>query len=201
MKLLPIILLATLTLGGCSLLPAPAPTPTIDPGPVTLSKADAAERYLQIVCPVNAASQAVTDAGIAREPEVAAGGAPDPTDINAAAVEAARVDGLAVDAIEDEYFEWPGDVGTQLGYIRDVLVGEMRALRAGVDAPLFEEAYFGHKQEMTSEQAAAGQEIRSQLELDFDPDASCVGYENALDGLTQEMLDRIEYLAQFEKSE
>lgn len=200
MKLLPVVLLATLTLGGCALLPTPTPTPTptIDPGPVILSKADAGERFLEIVCPVNAASQTVTDAGLARVPEFNKGETPDSTDINAAATEAVRMDGLAVEAIEDEYYKWPGDVGANLGYIRDVLSGEMTALGDAIKAPVFEKVYFSEKPTLSSEQANAGKEIRSQLDLDSDTDKSCVGHDKALDALHQDMLDRIEYLAKFD---
>jgi hypothetical protein len=203
MKRLPIVLLAIFTLTGCAALTptaTPTPSPTIDIGPVELTESEAAERYLDLVCATNQANEALDAAIIAGEPEWLNGGAPDPSAIKAAATESMRLARLAVELIDDEYYIWPGDVGTYLQHIRETFIQDLSLLSAVANVTRFEDAYFMPWPERTSEQASAGQEIRYQLGLDADTTASCVGYETGLEDLHQEMIERAEYLEQFEPS-
>jgi hypothetical protein len=209
MKRIALILAVALVLAGCSgpgpapeSIPttSPAPTPTIDRGPVLLTDEEAAERYLQVVCQPNAGLNAIDDAIVAGEPEWLNGGSPDPAAVRAAAAETLRVVRLAVEVIDDDYIVWPESVATHVDHIRDSYIQELAVLSGVANADRFEDAYYAQWPQRTPEQAAAGQEIRYQLGLDADTAASCEGYEESLEVVHTEMIDRIAYLATFDEA-
>lgn len=179
--------------------PVPSPTPTIDPGPVELTKEEAGVRYLSLVCQRNALSAQLNDAFVAQEETFFNGGDPDVTAVKAAAAEAMRVSRLSVELLDDPYYTWPEGLSTHLQAIRDAQVGESGMFSDIANATRYEDAYY-----MTSpgpSSGSAAQEIRYQLGLPVDTTASCVGYETATDTLHAQMIERNEYLASFTDEE
>jgi len=184
-----------------SATPTPSPTPTIDPGPVLMTEEEAAEYYLRLICQSNTAGQALNDAIIAGEEEWLNGGEPDPAAVKSAASTLLGLKRLAIEVMDDDYFTWPGEVGTHVGYIRESFIQESAVISAVANVSRYEDAYYSQFPEQTPEQAGAGQEIRYQLGIDADTTTSCVGYEAELEALHAEMIERNEYLAQFESSD
>ncbi|WP_200329597.1 hypothetical protein [Leucobacter sp. L43] len=169
--------------------------PTIDPGPIELTKEEAGERYLQLVCQGNTASDAVINAFNAHLDEFNAGGTPEVETVKAAAAELVRVNRMQIETIDDDYYVWPEIVGDQLLHIRAETMTDLAADQAVMNAQTYEEALRVTYNEATAEQQAAPQEIRYQLGIDADTTSSCVGYETALDEIHAEMLERNEQLA------
>jgi len=183
-------------LSGCS---APAldaeakPTitvPAIDPGPVALSEAEAGDRYLSIVCPINIATNALNAAYAAGEDEYLNGGTPDVSAVVAAATTIRDQQRLAIEQLDDTYFEWPGVVAEQAPHIRSAYMANMAVVSAIAGATDFETAYSTPAAASTPEEDAAGQEIRYQLGLSADTDASCAGFEDGLTTLSTAKTER-----------
>ncbi|MEV8337036.1 hypothetical protein [Leucobacter sp. NPDC077196] len=194
-----------LALTGCTAEPqepvqntaeAPAEAvPSIDPGPIELTKGEAAERYLQLVCQGNVNIGNFRAAVQAGEDEFLAGGAPSADALKAAGAESVRLKRMQIEIIDDPYFRWPDPVSEQLIHIRSSSMAEVAADQSVMNAATFEEAYYVNYPVPTAEQETAAQEIRYQLGLDADTTGSCVGYEAALDEIHAEMLERNEQLA------
>lgn len=177
----------------------PSPTPTIDPGPVELTKKDAAERYLGIVCQRNSLVYQLNDAFDAQEDAFLSGGAGDVSEVKKIAAESMRVNRLAIEIIDDTYYTWPEGVAEHLKTIRQSYIALASYYDALTNAGSFEEAYYSTAPE--SGGAAAAQEIRYQLGLPADTTSSCKGKETMSDVLHQEMTKRNEYLTSFEEDE
>lgn len=202
LKRVALILLVCGTLAGCTAVQpeaTPTPTPTIDVGPLELSESEAGERFLGLVCQLNAAHDALGDAIVAGEPEWLNGGAPPVDAVNATAAETLRIGRMSVENMDDDYYVWPEEVAPQLEHVRQSIVLDLSTLSALANATRFEDAYYAQWPERSPEQVAASQEIRYQLGLDPDTTTSCEGYETALELLDEERLARIEYLNQFGK--
>lgn len=175
--------------------PVPSPTPTIDPGPVVLTKEEAAERYLGLVCQRNVLVFGLNDAFKAQEKTYLNGGSGDVTEVKALSAEALRVNRLAIELIDDPYYTWPSGIDQHLQTIRQSYMSLFSYYDSLANAKSFEDAYY-----LTAEQgngATAAQEIRYQLGLPADTSASCKGKETATDLLHAEMIERNEYLATF----
>lgn len=173
--------------------------PTIDPGPIELTKEEAAERYLQVVCQGNVNIAAFRAAVQAGEDEFLAGGSPSVDALKAAGAESVRLNRMQIEIIDDPYYNWPEAVAEQLVHIRSTSMAELAADQTVMNASTFEEAYYVSYPVPTPEQETAPQEIRYQLGLDADTTGSCVGYETALDEIHAEMLERNEQLAKQEE--
>ena len=197
---LPVLTLALVTLSGCAAaadLPEPSPTPTIDPGPVELSIDAAGERYLQIICPNNAAGEALNQAFLAGEDEFMNGGAPDPAAVKAAGVAALDVGRATAEFLDDEYYIWPEDVAEHIATIRTITITDLSYLSEVANATTFEQAYYATYVNDGSG-ATASQTIRFELGLDPDTTASCIGYESGHEELRQEQTEREAELAKFD---
>lgn len=178
----------------------PTPTPTIDPGPVALSVEEAADRYLGIVCPTNATVDALNAAFDASEDEFLNGGSPDPTAVKAAAQ--AQMDSVTTQAelFDDDYFEWPEDLGEQIRILRDFNVAALATLSTMVNAPDYETAYYAVWPDGAASQAAA-QEVRYQLGIGADTSATCVDHRDKHAVLVAEKAEREEQLATLDESD
>jgi hypothetical protein len=172
----------------------PTPTPTIDPGPVALTVEEAADRYLGIVCPTNATVDALNAAFDASEAEFLNGGSPDPAAVKAAAQ--AQMDSVTTQTefFDDEYFEWPNDLGSQVSTLRDFNIAALGTLSTMVNAPDYETAYYAAWPDGAASQAAA-QEIRYQLGIGADTSATCMDHRDAHAVLMAEKAEREERLA------
>lgn len=196
------IAVLALTLAGCSPTAAQLPAnveetptvPAIDPGPITLSEEEAADRYLGIVCQSNVSNTALTAAFQAGEDEFFNGGAPDPAAVKAAAQVAMDDTRVQVELIDDTYYVWPEGIGELLPVLRDSRIAGLGTLSTMVNAVTYEEAYYAVWPDPTAATTAA-QEIRYQLGLDADTTASCVGHETAAADLLAEKTEREEALA------
>lgn len=177
---------------------APSPTPTIDPGPVELTKEEAANRYLGIVCQRNVLVYQLNDAFGAQEDVYLNGGDGDATEIKTIAAESLRVNRVAIEIIDDPYYTWPGGIDEHMQTIRQSYIGLSSYYDMLMNAGSFEDAYYASAPE--NEGAAAAQEIRYQLGLPADTRSSCEGKEALADALHQEMTERNEYLASFNES-
>ncbi|KJL34382.1 hypothetical protein RS86_00868 [Microbacterium azadirachtae] len=163
---------------------------------MVLSKEQAADRYLGLVCQRNAANARIGNAFDAQLGAFQSGGTADVTDVKAAAVEAQRVNRLAIELIDDEYFTWPDKVRPQLQILRQSLMAFLSYEDGLVNSSDFASA--ASQQVPDAEAgAAAAQEIRYQLGLPADTTASCVGKETYTDTLHAAMVERNEYLASF----
>jgi hypothetical protein len=205
-KTISIALLSVLVLAGCAAAPVaeptatpdPAPTPSIDLGPVALVDEEAQTYYLQMVCQGNVATNQFWDAIEAGEPEFLNGGDPDPTAAKAAAFEQLRLNRLFIEILDDTYFTWPEVVEAQLVHLRSVWMANASTIGEMANASRFFDIYYAQYPEMTAEQISAAQEIRYQLNLDADAVSSCVGHETGLDEIHAEMVERNEVIAKFE---
>lgn len=177
----------------------PSPTPTIDPGPVELTKEEAAERYLGVVCQRNTLVHQLNDAFDAQEDAFLNGGAGDVSEVKKIAEESLRVNRLAIEIIDDTYYTWPDGVAEHLKTIRQSYIALASHYDGLINAGSFEEAYYSVPPE--SGGATAAQEIRYQLGLPADTTSSCKGKERMSDMLHQEMIQRNEYLASFAKED
>lgn len=193
-------LLLTAALAGCT-APASAPaavektasappTPTVDPGPVKLTNEEAAERYLNLVCPNNIAIDALEAAFDAGEEEFLKGGAPDPTAVKAAAATRVALNRQSLEILDDDYYIWPDGVSEQLPDIRSSYLTELSVLDGIANAASFEDGYYATWPAATPEQQGAGQEVRYQLGLEADTVATCAGREGGLDKLKAELDER-----------
>lgn len=203
------MLAAVFLLAGCSATPdsiavrtpdatdPPPPTFTIDPGPVALSVEEAAERYLRIVCPTNAASVALSAAFAASGKEFLGGGAPDPAAVKRAAQASLTRETENASLFDDPYYVWPDEVEDQILIVRDSSVQSLRALSMVVNAGTYEAAYYVA---WPDESAAAGasQAIRYQLGIGADTTATCVDYADGHEVLLAEREDREAKLAEQE---
>jgi hypothetical protein len=200
---LALALAAVLTLAGCTAAPvaapmvSPSPTPTIDLGPVELSKEEAATYYLRLVCQPNTAGQALQDAIVAGEDEFLNGGEPDPSAAKAAASEKLRIDRLVIEVFDDPYFVWPKGVAEQIAHIRSSFIADQGSLSTLANATRYADVYYYIYPAATAEQLAAPQEIRYQLGLDADTVSSCAGYESELEVAHAEMTERNVELAKW----
>ncbi|WP_166880003.1 hypothetical protein [Salinibacterium sp. ZJ450] len=162
---------------------------------MTLTAADGAQRYLDIVCANNIAAGKLADAFTAGEAEWLNGGAPDPGAVKTAATDRVALNRIAIEQLDDTYFVWPDTVAGHLPHIRTSYMAELSTLNAIANAGSYEDAYYTTWPEMPAEQQAAAQEIRYQLGLSADTDASCVGHENGLNALAAAKADRDAALA------
>jgi hypothetical protein len=191
-------LLLALALTGCvansgspaGAEPSTTATPSIDPGPVALSKEAAALRYLDIVCANNISSKALNDAFAAGEEPYLSGSEPDATAVHAAATASVDNHRLAIEQLDDTYFTWPDLVAAQLPHVRSGYMSEMSTLSAMSTATSFKAAYNSLFPASTPEEKTAGQEIRYQLGISADTDATCAGHETGLTALAAEKLER-----------
>ncbi|UOQ90165.1 hypothetical protein MUN74_04400 [Agromyces endophyticus] len=195
-----------LMLAGCTATPnhqaapkpsqtiTPSPTPTIDPGPVELTVDEAADRYLGIVCPTNATIEALTAAFKASEDEFLNGGSPDPAAVKAAAQ--VQMDSISAqtELFDDEYYEWPNDLGNEITTLRDFNISALGTLSTMVNAPDYESAYDAVWPDGAASQAAA-QEIRYQLGIGADTSATCMDHRDKHAVLIAEKQEREKQLA------
>lgn len=175
---------------------SPSPTPTIDPGPVALTKEQAGERYLDLMCERNAITLQINSAFAAKEDEYLSGGNPDVTAIKQLGTEALRVNRVTVELLDDSYYTWPDNTRTLVKTIRDTVLGEAAGYSAMANAASFKAAYEAPAN--TVNPGNAPQELRYALGLSADTSASCAGHETAADQLHAEMTSRNEYLATFD---
>jgi len=197
-------MITVIGLSGCSAAVPETPssaeptsaTPAIDPGPVTLTDEEAAERYLSIVCPINIATGALYDAYKAGEDEYLNGGAPDVSAVVDAATIIRDSQRVAIEQLDETYFVWPELVAAQIPHIRSAYMANMAVVSSTSTSTTFEAAYRIPEAPETPEEQAAGQEIRYQLAISADTDASCVGHEDGLNVLSAEKLERDTALAE-----
>lgn len=205
-----------LALAGCTALPpaatptpaanatgapaTPSPTPTIEVGPVALTEEQAAERYLGIVCQRNSVINQLNDAISGGEEAYLNGGNPPVSEINRIAKETMRVVRASVEVADDDYYMWPTAVVDAVKKVRDSQVAEASTLSSLANAKSFEDAYYTRWPDQ-SEASAASQEVRYQLGINPDTEASCVGFESATDELHKTMTERREYLSSFASTE
>lgn len=209
-RYLGVALAATLLLSGCSatdllrgFLPSQTPSPSqpreIEPespteqSPVTLSRAAAAERYLQIVCQANAAVDALDDAWFALDDAVQAGGSPDITPVTELASEVLRLRQQETALLDDPRFMWPAAVDAEIKLLRDLNLRDLSAIEQEANAKSVEDLYRIAYPELTPDEEKAPQEIRLQLGLDANTVTSCTGYESDQDRL---YADLTEYLSE-----
>lgn len=177
----------------------PAPTPTIDVGPVELNTEQAGERYLNLMCQRNDAVYKVNDAFQAKADEYLNGGDPDPTEVKKAAAEAMRVSRVTVELIDDPYYVWPDGTGELLQTLKGSLLGDAGYYSAVANATSFDAA--NNVSAPSIDVGSAPQELRYKLGLPADTTTSCKGLETAADPLHAEMQQRNEYLASFSEEE
>ncbi|MGW4928268.1 hypothetical protein ACWEOH_03870 [Agromyces sp. NPDC004153] len=180
---------STHAVGSAEASGSATPTPTVDPGPVELTTEEAAARYLNIVCPTNAAANALNAAFRASEEEFLNGGAPDPAGVKAAAQAQMTSRQTEAELFDDDYYEWPESIEPHITTLRDSDVAALGTLSAMVNAPDYETAYYAVWPDQTAPQASA-QEIRFQLGIGADTQATCVGYEGGHDVLVAERRER-----------
>lgn len=195
----PITLIAALTLTGCSpfaFLPGPTtskqpettqPEVEVEQGPVELTRAEAGQRYLDIVCQPNEAWDAYDIAWIALEDAEAAGGSLDITAVQEAAAELLHLRQQEAALLEDPRFVWPTSVQDQILLLQDMNLSDMRLLELEVNARNFDELWRISYPELTAEELRAPQEIRLNLGIDADTVASCRGHEQENDRLYAEL--------------
>lgn len=180
--------------------PSPSPTPSIARGPVELTKEEAGERYLGIVCQRNGATERLNQAFVAGEEAYLNGGNPDVAAVKASAAEVLRLNTMQIALLDDPYFTWPDGLDAHLSNVRDASMTQASTFNALVNAATYEDAY-NQPVSDDPEGAKSSQEIRYQLELSPDTTASCQGYETATEALHTEMMERNEYLASFGEEE
>ena len=178
----------------------PSPTPTIDPGPVALTKEEAGERYLGIVCQRNGAVVPYSAAFAAADEVYIGGGDPDITALKAADAELLRVTTVQVTLFDDPYYTWPEGMAKHLKKIRDTDLGLLGVFDGVTNATTYVAANDA-SMATVPDSALSVQEVRYQLGLSADTTASCKGYETTADALHAEMLERDEYLASFTEGE
>ncbi|WP_394553368.1 hypothetical protein ACDF64_03185 [Agromyces sp. MMS24-JH15] len=144
---------------------------------MVLTIEEAGDRYLDIVCPSNAAVNALTAAFTATEGSFLNGEAADLAPVKAAAQVRMESTSVEIDLIEDESVIWPEEVTAHLTTLRDYSVAELATISSIVNAADYEEAYYAAWPDGTNV-APAAQEIRRALELSPDTAASCVGHED-----------------------
>jgi len=171
----------------------PSPTPTIDPGPVELTKEEAGERYLAIVCASNALGAQMNEQLDEKEAQWLNGKEPNISKIKSIAAQSIAVDRLGIELFDDPYYIWPSSVAAHIRTVRDAFVAEQGTLDTIANAKNFKTIY----NVTWPDSGSAPQEIRYQLGLSTDTTASCAGKDKLLDGLHAEMVARTEYLAQF----
>lgn len=170
--------------------PSAVVTPTAPPF-VTLSKDEAATRYLDLVCGNNAAIRELTAAFAAGEDELLNGGDPDATTAKAAAAKRVELNRQTLELIDDDFYRWPAGVDEQIGHVRSTFISELATLDSMANAASFRDAYYSTFTVATPEQAAAGQEIRYQLGLSPDTVTSCAGHEDGTARLIAERDARV----------
>ncbi|WP_206477064.1 hypothetical protein [Microbacterium sp. KRD172] len=175
---------------------SPLPTPTIDPGPVTLTTDEASDRYLGIVCQRNGVIAQMNEAFSVQEETYLNSGEADASAVKVAAIEVLRVNSMQIALFDDPYYTWPEGLIVHLKNIRDASMTQSSMFDSIANASSYEAAYYMTAPE-TPEATTSAQEIRYQLQLSPDTTASCQGYETATDTLHAEMLERTEYLATF----
>ncbi|QHF21025.1 hypothetical protein GTU71_09415 [Rathayibacter sp. VKM Ac-2762] len=168
----------------------PAPAAPATPAFVELDTAQAASRYLDLVCPNNIAIKNLSDAFSSGEDELLNGGDPDPSGVHAAASARLDLTRRTLTLLDDSYYHWPSDVSEQIATIRGSYIAEMATLNTMANSADFSDAYYSTFPEATTEQQSAGQEVRYALGIDPDTVASCVGHENGIDALTSEKEQR-----------
>lgn len=164
-----------------------------------MSKEEAAQRFLGVVCQRNRLVNQLNSAFDAQEEKFLNGGSADPSEVKVIAADAQRVNRLAIELIDDPYYVWPSGVASHVRTIRQAYI-ELSSYYDGVmNADSFEEAYY--LDGLVTDGATAAQEIRYQLGLPADTSSSCEGKETISESLHQEMVERNEYLASFGKDE
>ncbi|MEF3402243.1 hypothetical protein [Agromyces sp. CCNWLW203] len=96
--------------------------------------------------------------------------------------------------LEDDYFLWPEAIAAHISTLRDSDVASLGTLSIMVNAPDYQTAYYATWPDMTMPQAAA-QEIRFQLGIGADTQATCVGYEGGHEVLMAERSERQDALS------
>ena len=95
---------------------------------------------------------------------------------------------------DDDYYLWPESIAPHITTLRDSDVASLGTLSATVNAPDYETAYYAVWPDMTAPQASA-QEIRFQLGIGADTQATCVGYEAGHEALAAERNERQEAMS------
>lgn len=163
-----------------------APTAEAAPAFVELTDEQASERYLDLVCPNNAAIRDLRAAFAAGEDEFLAGGEPDPAAARAAAADRIELNRQTLTLLDDDYFRWPTSIAGPLEQVRSSYLAELATLDSMANAASFSDAYYATFPPATPEQESAGQEIRYALGIEPDTVTSCVGHEAGMDQLTAE---------------
>ncbi len=206
-RYLGVALAATLLLSGCSVIDlisgavpsqSTSPTPTAEPEvetpaedwPVSLTKAEAGERYLQIVCQRNDAIGRWDAAWQELEDLVNAGQEPLSDQVTAVANSARDVflsTEWEIALLSDERYTWPDVVEAEIMTIIDSNERLLPTLQTEMNARTVDELYASVYPEYTAEEQAAAQEVRLKLGLPGDAVSSCIGYETDAESLYVEL--------------
>ena len=165
----------------------PAPTPTVDPGPVTLTIEEARNRYLQIVCPPNFMAGELTAVQSPLDEQWFAGQNPDVTVLHDVVLRQIDARRAAIKLFDDDYFVWPGESGVIAERIRASYVGSLAGLDQMSRATKYSELT---EIQWPDPDATAGQEMRLELDLPVDTAGSCTGFEDGHEVLLAEQAER-----------
>lgn len=157
-----LVLLAAVTLSGCSGAP--------EPEPEVLSASEAGTAYLDAVCPVNEAWDRA-DAELERFRIAVTLGDRDVAPLAAALTEVAKASGEGAKRLDPERAVWPREASDEVEAVRATLLSDRAQARelAERDAS----AILDYAWEGAGENAAAATAARAALELPDDPDAAC----------------------------
>lgn len=165
--------------------PSPTPTsaaaePTSEPSPaaVILTAEEAAARYLDIVCPTNAAWAAGVAAFEAKADAYFAGGDPDPTEVKSAAAVARDAGRVSALLLSDPLYVWPPTVRDSLEIIRQSYLAEIAYWDSVANSTSFDAAWNVPAPEPAPGTESAAQEVRLQLNISADTTASCVDHQD-----------------------
>ncbi|MFC5788933.1 hypothetical protein ACFPPE_03605 [Agromyces tardus] len=101
---------------------------------------------------------------------------------------------VQIELFDDEYHLWPDEVSDEITVLRDFDIAALGTLSSIVNTPDYQTAYYAVWPDGTESQAAA-QEVRYQLGLGADTEATCVDYQDAHVGLIAEKQEREAQLA------
>jgi hypothetical protein len=150
---------------------------------VELTTEQAADRYLDVVCPTNELTDALGAVFQAGYDEHTAGGSPDVTPIREAASALLDSYRIQVELLDDEGYAWPEEVVDLIDVIQDADFLMLTSLSKLKSAEDFDAAFNTPAPDLT-EAATAAQKIRYELGIDPDTYESCVGHEDGHERLT-----------------
>lgn len=166
------MLVLTCSLAGCAPEPAPREAPQYQ-----LTVTDAGARYLDAVCPVNAAWDAV-DVEVDRlRIALARGGEADARPFADAVRALGAASGAAGESLVDPSLEWPSPARGPVAEVGASLAADAEQAQraAGLDAS----AAVGYAWEDAAEAAASAKRARTALGLPDDARLACAGWSKA----------------------